>query len=375
MRLTSLAAAAALGAAVAGSAHAVPQYTIVDIGVVSGDSFSQGLRVSPGGVAVGRSLPSSGAAHAFSWTQGGGLVPLPSLASPSRPYSVANDANDNGIAVGVGATTAFGSSRLPLMWQNGVVSQLPLPNGQTLGDANAVNASGVAVGSADSGSNQRGVVYQGGVGSFITQTTPNGSFLVTAFGINDSGRIVGQGIDPGNAAVTVGYVLDTATNTAFSVGVLPGMNGAICFDVSNAGYVVGSSSLNQGSGLPFIWSDADGIQPIPLPAGTSSAIARGVNDAGMVVGIGSSAFAIPFLYDGTQTYRLADLLPGGTGWDLATNTSSSALGISNDGVIVGTGVYNGDVHAYAMIPVPTPGAMSLLACAGAATGLRRRRRR
>ena len=39
------------------------------------------------------------------------------------------------------------------------------------------------------------------------------------------------------------------------------------------------------------------------------------------------------------------------------NTSSSALGINDDGVIVGTGVHNGETRAYAMVPVtgtPTP---------------------
>jgi len=39
------------------------------------------------------------------------------------------------------------------------------------------------------------------------------------------------------------------------------------------------------------------------------------------------------------------------------NTSSSADGISEDGVIVGTGVHNGETHADAMVPVtpsPTP---------------------
>ena len=39
------------------------------------------------------------------------------------------------------------------------------------------------------------------------------------------------------------------------------------------------------------------------------------------------------------------------------NTSSSALGISDNGIIVGTGVHNGDTHAYAMVPAsatPTP---------------------
>jgi hypothetical protein len=38
---------------------------------------------------------------------------------------------------------------------------------------------------------------------------------------------------------------------------------------------------------------------------------------------------------------------------LSTNTSSSALGISDGNVIVGTGVFNGAVHAYAMVPVVT----------------------
>jgi hypothetical protein len=113
--------------------------------------------------------------------------------------------------------------------------------------------------------------------------------------------------------------------------------------------------LNQGSGLPFIWSDQGGMVAIPLATGTSEGIARGVNSAGWVVGIDASAFAIPFLYDGTNTYRLADLLPPNSGWDLSMNTSSSADGISDDNVIVGTGVHNGETHAYAMVPVaPTP---------------------
>ena len=50
-----------------------------------------------------------------------------------------------------------------------------------------------------------------------------------------------------------------------------------------------------------------------------------MNSAGWVVGNDSSAFSIPFLYDGTNTYRLADLIPPNSGWDLSMNTSSSAL--------------------------------------------------
>lgn len=349
----AIAAALSCVATIPATSAPVPQYQIFDIGVVqAGDTASQGFGVSPGGIAVGRSLNNTGS-EAFSWTLNGGIVGLPNLAG--RSFSVSNSANDAGVVVGTAATTAFGSGRLPVIWQSGVVSQLPLPPSETLGDANSVNSASVAVGSVDSGSNQRGVIYSGGSATIITQTTANGSFFLTAFGINDSGRVVGQGIDPTNAARNVGIVYDIGQSMAFEVGALPGLNGALAFGVSNTGYVVGSSMFDQGSGLPFIWSDQGGIVAIPLATGTSEGSARAVNSAGWVVGDDSSAFSIPFLYDGTTTYRLADLIPPNSGWDLSMNTSSSALGISEDSVIVGTGVHNGETHAYAMVPAtPTP---------------------
>src|SRR5439155_1677813 len=239
-----------------------PQYQIYDIGVVEvDDTASQGFGVSHAGIAVGRSIRTDGS-QAFIWTLDYGIIGLLNLAG--RSFAVSNSANDSGIAVGTAATTLFGSDRLPVIWQNGAVSQLPLPVGETLGDANSVNASTV---------------------------------------------------------------------------------------------VVGSSMLNQGSGLPFIWSDQGGIVAIPLASGTSEGSARAVNSAGWVVGTDSSAFAIPFLYDGTTTYRLADLIPPNSGWDLSMNTSSSADGISEAGIIVGTGIHDGEPHPYAMVPAapsPTP---------------------
>jgi hypothetical protein len=353
--LFSIAIAAVLPCtAIPSTTHATtPQYQIYDIGVVDvGDTFSQGLGVSPGGIAVGRSIRNDGS-HAFTWTLNGGIVGLPDLAG--RSYCVSNSANDNGIVVGTGATTVFGSGRLPVIWQNGVVSQLPLPVLQTLGDANSVNASAVAVGSVNAGSDQRGVIYNGGSATIITQTTANGGFFLTAFGINDAGRVVGQGIDPQNAARNVGIVYDIGQGMAFEVGALPGNNGALAFGVSNNGYVVGSSMQNQGLGLPFVWSEANGMVAIPLAFGTSLGQAEGVNSSGWVVGTDGGAFAVPFLYDGINTYRLQDLIPGNSGWDLSMNTSSSAQGISESGVIVGTGVHDGETHAYAMVPAaPTP---------------------
>lgn len=328
-----------------------PQYQIFEIGVAAtGDSASQGFGVSPNGAAVGRSVR-TGAAQAFSWTQGGGIIGLPNLSG--RAFCVSNAANNGGAIVGTCAASLFGTSRLPVIWQAGAVSPLPLPSGETLGDANDVNGAGVAVGSAGGGSLQRAAIYSGGSATVITQTTSNGSFFVTAFGVNDAGRVVGQGIDPTNAARNVGIVFDIGSSSAFEVGALNGANGALAFAVGNGGHVVGSSMLNQGSGLPFIWTQMGGMTAIPLPVGTTQGSARAVNSSGWAVGTASSAFAIPFLYDGAATYRLADLIPAGTGWDLSMNTSSSAFGISDAGVIVGTGVLNGAVRAYAMVPVVT----------------------
>src|SRR5436853_4078787 len=158
----SIAVATALACIVevAAAPAATPQYQIYDIGVVEvGDIASQGEGVSRAGIAVGQSVRTDGS-QAFTWTLNGGLVPLPNL--PARSFAVANGANDKGSVVGTAATTFFGSDRLPVMWQNGVVSQLPLPPGETLGDANSVNASTVAVGSVDAGSLQWGVIYSGG---------------------------------------------------------------------------------------------------------------------------------------------------------------------------------------------------------------------
>ena len=335
----TLSATAALGGA--------PEYTIHEIGIVdAGDFGSQGFRVSSTGIATGRSL--GNVSQAFRWTEGGGLEPLPNLAG--RDFAAGNGVNGAGVVVGTASLTSFGSGALPVIWTANTVQQLPLPNGFAVGRGNDINDDGIAVGSVGGGISESAVIY-GETTEIISASTGGGATMTTAFSINNAGRVVGPGTDPANAARNVGLVYDSALDSIFEVGALPGANGAIAFGVSEAGHVVGASMQNQGSGRPFIWSDAEGIQEIPLPSGTSQGSARGVNSDGWAVGTASSAFAVPFLYDGSQTYRIADLIPEGTGWDLDMNTSSSALSINDDGVIVGTGVLNGNVRAYAMVPV------------------------
>lgn len=326
------------------SGHAGPPvYEIVDLGVIDpGDAGSQGAAMSPGGIGVGRTLGVSN--QGWFGTFDGGLTPLPNLAG--RPFGVANDANDSGVVVGTGAQTFFGSGALPLIWNNGAVSQLSLPAGEVVGRANGVNSDGTVVGSFDGGSAEQAAIWIAGVPQFITATGPGGTTMTTAFKINDSGLVVGNGTDPSNAARNVPLVYNAGSGVMIEIPALPGRNGGLAFDVSNAGHVVGSMQQNQGAGVPFIWSAASGTVAIPLPAGASQGSARGVNSDGWAVGVASTAFAVPFLYDGTTTYHMQDLLPSGTPWDLSTNTSSAVLGIAEDGTVVGTGVLGGEVRAF-----------------------------
>ena len=117
-RFIAISAALLWVSIVSGATATTPQYQIYDIGVIdAGDDASQGFGVSHGGIAVGRSIRTGGS-QAFTWTLNGGIVGLPNLAG--RSHAVSNSANDNGIVVGTAATTLFGTSRLPVIWQNGV---------------------------------------------------------------------------------------------------------------------------------------------------------------------------------------------------------------------------------------------------------------
>ncbi|MFK7959602.1 MAG: hypothetical protein AB8G96_03680 [Phycisphaerales bacterium] len=337
-----------------GGPHAIaapPEYAIFDLGVIDpGDFGSQGFGVSPDGtIAVGRTLGVSN--QGFSWTVDGGQFALPNL--PGQPFGAANDAAA-GVIVGTCAATAFGSGPLPVQWIKGIATPLFLPAGESAGRANAVNASGVVVGSVDGGSAEQAAILGTFTSSVIATTAPDGSFMRSAQGVSDAGLVGGNGIDPNQAARNVGLIYDIDADTMQEVGAIPGANGALIFGMSSAGHATGSSSMNQGSGRPYVWTAAGGIVEIPLPAGTSQGSGRGVNADGWVVGRGSNAFSIPFLYDGEQTYTIQELLPADTPWDVSTNTSSSADDISDSGVIVGTGVVNGDVRAFAMVPILAP---------------------
>ncbi len=322
------------------------KYSIISLGQV-GESVSGGQAVSNNGQFGAGFSDQTG----FLWETTIGTTIL--AAVPGRPFSIPQGVNDQGTVAGIGATTFFGSSPLPVIWKNGDSTLLKLPSGQSLGRAYAINNSGRVVGSVDGGSAERAATFgENEPGTVLEQTLPNGGVLRVAYGISPDGRIVGSGTDPDNAAVTKGWYLDPADRTATDIGALTsiGHNSAIAFGVSSNGMITGSSSFNSGvNGRAFLWNEDEGMIEIPLPPGASSAGGRGVNADGWVVGTAGGLSALPFLYDGTGTYLLGDLIPfGGQGWDLESGTSNGAFAIADDGTIFGRALLNGELTAFAM---------------------------
>ena len=296
---------------------------------------------------------------------------------PGRAFQSPQSVNNSGIGAGFGATTFFGSSPLPGTWDivNGTSATIPLVPGTTIGRIFAINNSGDMVGS-DASSTGRAARYAAGGSSLISETFSDGGVLTSAFGINDAGRVVGSGSDPVSAAVTRGFYLDPGDTDATDIGSLTGLghNSAIAFDVAGD-FIAGSSSFNSGvDGRAFIWEDGVGMTEITLLPGTTTGSARGVNANGWAVGSMASATSIPFLYDGSQTHQLQDLLANPTGWDLITGTSNAALGIADNGTIVGRGLLNGDITGFVAVLVPEPGSACLLGLGAIAFGFIRRRR-
>ena len=147
-----------------------------------------------------------------------------------------------------------------------------------------------------------------------------------AFGLNDAGIATGRVF---GGAVDYGYVYDieacTFTNTwpDFSP-----------FDINNAGVIVGSTTSD---GMCAIRDAAGTLTIISPPWEATSCQARGVNDVGMVSGRSRDEAGLSrgFVYD-TLSGTFQDFLP---------SSQTFAVGINDDGHIVGSVFLEADVVA------------------------------
>lgn len=300
----------------------------------------------------------------------GQLTELPPFGLPQHPeggvdpsdsrwnyfaYSGAHSLNQQGQVVGQADDwgTVYGraiTGRQGFVYQNGQFTKL--------GDFNPA------------GMNQQGQIA-GTVGVFIFhggfydtrvasvysngQLTPLGSLGISsvAHGINDQGHVTGSSVlshGMGPDEVEHAFLHDGTTLT--DLGTLGGFFSE-GLAINNADQITGSSTKGDGSSHPFLYTDGQLID-LGLLDGTLEGSGLDINAQGQVVGYSGDR---AFLYSNGQLQNLNDLLDPATAGEWVL---SSAIGINDQGIIIGQGLHNGIRSAFMLTPVPEPQVVALL---------------
>jgi probable HAF family extracellular repeat protein len=358
--------------AMAGAARAGSEYTLVDLGVLSGGQSSGGYALNSVGHATGTAD-----------VGGSGQVFLSDGQPPMHQVAVPGSGTGFGINVKgqiAGWTLASdGQGRLATRGfvtgdNAGSAHLLPgLVGGQDYSAARGLNNSGVVVGSGMTASGLlHAVMWDGPNAAARDLGTLKGGLQSQAVAINDKGVMVGWS-DSNFVTRAVEFRFDGTSTTIKDLGALDGSGASKAMGINAAGQVVGSSSALGGSTHAFLYDDRNTLTPmIDLQAGSHlwdgwSSEAHGINGAGWAVGQlyrgANGAQQVAFVsVPGLGMMNLADLVDPGeaAGW-----TFTNAWGINDKGQIVGVGSYRGYTRAFLLNPrgsilVPEPAAAALL---------------
>lgn len=335
MRTYLLALAAVI--AIAPSAKAAASYRLVPLGFLPGDAYSDGRGINNLGQVVGYSQSPAYQNRAFLWDRVGGLQNLDPLASSSYAFGI----NDAGAVVG-------GNSRGPFRWTAAGGTQL-LANAADVG---AINNNGWVAGRSTTGHpsvwNESGWMLD--LGTLVPEGFGN------AYGINDSGVVVGQAQTDIRYGSTYAFIWDQQ-NGIRRLGSSYLQDTA--FDINNNGLVVGSLNRLVGTSVyeyATLWDTNRGT--VLDLGGNRGSRAYAINDLSEVVGVNTDGRA--FLWTATGGLReLNGLVDAtGAGWIL-----SSASGISTRSEIVGVGINPlGQTEAFLLTPIPEPSSLLALLC-------------
>jgi len=291
----------------------------------------------------------------FLWQEPAPLVQLPAL--NGDPWSNAFAVNDRGQAVGFSGeyNTSAGTACL---WDGNSVMGLQTPPLYAT-RANGTNNSGLIVGlKADLtlfGKGTAAVWVDRAISKVGSGLTESGRHLSSAYGVNEEGQIVGEAYDTTEEKFTHAFFWDgEPSSDALDLPEVPDAQATIAYALNDLGQAVGTARLSTGENIAVLWdADHQSIQTIPGLAGASDPLlghARAINNAGWVVGFGRE----PWLWNEAEgSIRLKQLLvgPDADRWDF-TDTSAAAMGIDNRGRIAGEALYEGQITAFLLTPVP-----------------------
>jgi probable HAF family extracellular repeat protein len=291
----------------------------------------------------------------------GGALPE---SSPKYTFTILDyprTLNTNGFGINSGATSSEvelvggvgNQAASPLGFTGGFLVQYAATNstttetyeavniaGTTEQSAFGVNDSGEIVGAyADSAAVLHGYLLSGG--TFTTMNVPFPTATGTSpFGINNAGEIVGYWLD---STTGHGFLLSSGTYTSFDY---PGAAFTIASAINSRGDIVGYYSDTSGVYHGFLLSGGT-YTSIDEPGATATE-ANGINDAGEIVGIYCQTSQCAANFSGFQGFFLkagefSDVtIPGAK--------ANGPVGINNKGVIIG--VFHDAVGRHGFLATP-----------------------
>lgn len=319
---------------------AQPQlYEVTDLGTLGGIR-SSGYGINNRGQVVGDSETVDGETHAFLWNAGT-LIDLGTLGGRT---SYAYRIDDSGTVVGRAENATgmfrafmsrFGTSMLDIT-PDTEDDRMPYAA------AHAINPLGEIVGYAHRPGAHKSSLNRkfkwNGASSEVLETFGGVTDVITA--INESGQIAGSFSQDPHVDYSDRRAFIVTGDTAVELGTLGGRV-SLPMDINKAGDIVGKAQTATGEFHGFIYTSGT-LVDIGVLTGGRQSFAYGINNKGDVVGSADSGGTLrAVIYQKGVLTDLNSLIPAGSGWVL-----NQARGISENGQISGTGVINGQEHAF-----------------------------
>lgn len=342
------------------NASAQVMYTIVDLGIPAGGTFTSGQSVNNSGQVAAYANNGAGQ-QAFRVNQSQVIgSPGTNLGGIGQAFGINASGQVTGV-FGLGDEhRAFRTTSNGLITDTG--ADLGVLPGHNRSWGYAINNSGQVTGYSFADSLGFARVFRTSSTGTLADAGANigvlpGSFSGEGRAINSLGQVAGycyfDASDTNRAFRTTpnGRVDDPGTD----LGTLGG-NKSEAYGINDVGQTVGTSRIGAGNITHAFRTSPNGLISDPgtdlgtLP-GSQVSTAYAINNSGVVVGTSGSAF----VYD-TAMRDLNSLIPSGTGWQL-----DRAFSISDLGWITGSGRIGGQLHAFLLIPVPEPTSLMLVA--------------
>ena len=337
-----------------------PPYGIVDLGTLGGDTI--GLAINAFGMVTGVSFlsssdPHGGGVRAFRYADGAGMIDVGVL--PQSNMSWGYGINGGGQIAGPCLVNVNGDTE---------------PHAFLATDPHALTDLGSLGGGASIAWDINDQVWVSGESWNATGEVH--AFVWTSAGMRDIGTLGGnystgrsinnRGQVAGESRISVGEATRafrfTEGEGMIDLGALPGGANSRAYGINDSGQVVGESDtgpiLSLGARLrrfpslfgtrAFLWTEGVGMADLGhLGGGTSGA--RAMNNNGVVVGSSDLMNGTGHAFYWTKAGGMIDLntlLPLNSGWVL-----TEANGVNDRGQITGAGLHNGLSRAFRLGPM------------------------